>query len=55
MSDSGSGSAHRRDTLLLRLLKTPPQTRDQLKAERAKGKAQQSRKTRGAIKRTAAT
>ena len=38
MSDEESDSEQRRDKLLLRLLKMPPQTRAQLKAERAKGK-----------------
>jgi hypothetical protein len=38
MSDQQGDDDQRRDKLLLRLLKTPPQTRDQLKADRAKAK-----------------
>jgi hypothetical protein len=43
MSDEESDSEQRRDKLLLRLLKMPPQTRAQLKAERAKGKRVEAR------------
>ena len=52
MSDQGSDSEQRRDKLLLWLLKTPPQTRDQLKAERVKAKATRTRGKRASTQKT---
>lgn len=49
MSDQGSDSEQRRDKLLLRLLKTPPQTRDQLKADRMKAKITRTDQHRATI------
>jgi len=51
MSDQGSEHDQRRDALLLRLLKTPPQTREGLAeaVRRAKGKP-----TRTRVKRASA-
>jgi len=46
MSDQGSDSDQRRDALLLRLLKMPPQTRAET-AERARRAKKKSTQTRG--------
>jgi hypothetical protein len=52
MSDQATAD-QRRDKLLLRLMKAPPQTRDRLKADRARAKAAARAKSAGAQKRPA--
>jgi hypothetical protein len=51
MSDQGSEHDQRRDALLLRLLKTPPQTREELaeQVRRAKGKPTRIRVKRASV------